>query len=61
LVPHITLGRARKDARRLTHAANNLIQPARNVFRSVTLFQSDLTPRGPVYTARSVVPLAEQI
>ena len=58
LRPHITLGRARRDASgppRLVGARLQL--PARQVDRLV-LFESQRGPLGPSYTARAVAPLA---
>ena len=66
LVPHLTLGRARRDAatalgRTLAQRLATLtLPPPPEAFAVgvVTLYQSDLSPRGPRYTALAEYPLA---
>jgi 2'-5' RNA ligase len=63
LVPHITLGRGRRQRTRL--AGNDrprIVRPALvaapHAVRQVVLFESKLSPRGPSYEVRAVAPLA---
>ena len=57
LRPHITLGRARRDASGSPRLVGARLQlPAREVDRLV-LFESQLGPSGPNYTAQAVAPL----
>jgi 2'-5' RNA ligase len=66
LVPHLTLGRARRDA---TPAAGRALadrlptlaappSPAPFVVTAIALVRSELSPRGPRYTSLSDYPLA---
>lgn len=63
-VPHITLGRARRDASaagsRVLHAALQRLPPLAGSpqrVESLTLFKSELRPGGPRYTALAHLPL----
>jgi RNA 2',3'-cyclic 3'-phosphodiesterase len=58
---HITLGRVRspKNLNHLGQAMENckILKPLKQAVKNVTLFQSTLTPQGPIYTPLLLVPL----
>lgn len=52
--PHLTLGRVRRDAGLFSLQAvteKTTFKPLEIVFGTLTLFRSELTPRGPIHTA----------
>ena len=61
--PHVTIGRVRSPRNRV-HLIAALHQQTQDVSvpglpaQTVTLFKSDLTPRGAIYTALAALPLA---
>jgi RNA 2',3'-cyclic 3'-phosphodiesterase len=58
LVPHLTLGRARRTGGRY-QAGREAVRLAPFTVERVTLFESDLGPGGPRHTARAFARLAE--
>jgi len=62
-IPHLTIGRVRKG-RKLTAKIYDYLEQYRDmdfgssIFTRLILYQSKLTPEGPVYTARKELPLA---
>lgn len=64
--PHLTLGRVREGARVDRTVAQALESAAGQEFgqwrvERVVLMQSELTPRGPIYTVYGSVPLREEL
>ena len=59
--PHLTIGRARGDARRIAASLADL-GPI-GTFRAdrVVLFRSELSPRGAIHTVRATLPLASAL